>query len=95
MSRRPGIAAGWFDKYADDVYPSDNVHIRGKAMRPPKFYDRLMEQTRPYEMEDIKAGRVEKAKEHAENNTPERLEAREKVQKLKLKHLPRNVDKDL
>ncbi|AXF52678.1 MAG: replication initiator protein [Microviridae sp.] len=94
MSRRPGIAAGWFDKYADDVYPSDFVTVRGKKVRPPKFYDRLMETTRPYEMEDIKNARTEAAKQHAENNTLERLRTREKVQYIKLKSLPRNLDKE-
>lgn len=92
MSRRPGIAAGWFEQYADDVYPKDFVTVRGKKMRPPKFYDRLMEKTRPYEIEDIKAARVEKAREHSLNNTPERLHVREQVQKLKLKQLPRKLD---
>ena len=38
MSRRPGIAKGWFDKYTTDVYPSDNIVIRGKKMKPPKYY---------------------------------------------------------
>lgn len=91
MSRRPGIASGWFDTYADDVYPSDFVTVRGKKMRPPKFYDKLMEQTRPYEMEDIKADRMAAANVHNENTTPERLAVREKVQKLKLTKLPRNL----
>jgi len=94
MSRRPGIASAWFDRFADDVYPSDFVTVRGKKMRPPKFYDRLMEETRPYEMEDIKNLRVENAKAHADNNTPERLAVREKVQLMKLDKLPRNLDKD-
>jgi len=43
MSRRPGIAGSWFAKHKDDVYPSDNIHINGKEMRPPKYYDRLYE----------------------------------------------------
>lgn len=91
MSRRPGIAADWFDKYSEDVYPKDFITVRGKKMRPPKFYDKLMERTRPYEIEDIKNARIENAKKHAENNTEDRLRVREQVQLLKLKKLPRNV----
>jgi hypothetical protein len=34
MSRRPGIAGDWFDKYKDDVYPSDTIHLSG---REPDF----------------------------------------------------------
>lgn len=92
MSRRPGIAADWFDDYADDVYPSDFITVRGKKMRPPKFYDRLMEQTRPYEMEDIKTSRKEAAKIRSEDNSPERLKTREKAKALTLKKLPRKLD---
>ncbi len=42
MSRRPGIGAGWFDKYSAEVYPSDEVIVRGVAAKPPRFYDRLL-----------------------------------------------------
>lgn len=94
MSRRPGIASGWFDQFHGDVYPSDFITVRGRKMKAPKYYDRLLEQTRPYEMEDIKAARVEAAKQHGENNTRERLAVRERVQELKLQQLPRNLDKD-
>lgn len=43
MSRRPGIASGWFQQFKDDVYPEDFVVIKGRKMRPPKFYDSLYE----------------------------------------------------
>jgi hypothetical protein len=41
MSRRPGIAADWFAKYFEDVYPSDSIYVNGRVMRPPKYYDDL------------------------------------------------------
>jgi hypothetical protein len=92
MSRRPGIGKDWYEKYKSDVYPGDFVVVNGKKMKPPKFYDRLHEQSRPYEFDDIKAARVENAQQHFDNNTPERLLVREKVQKERLKKLPRKVD---
>lgn len=94
MSRRPGIAADWFDEYADDCYPSDFITVRGKKMSIPKYYDRLRERTRPYEIEQIKKLRKESAREHADNNTPERLAVREQVQLHKLKKLVRNLDEE-
>jgi len=39
MSRRPGIGAGWFEKFSAEVYPSDEVISRGRAAKPPRFYD--------------------------------------------------------
>lgn len=47
MSRRPGIGAGWFEKFSSDVYPSDSVVVRGREMLPPPFYDRLLEKVDP------------------------------------------------
>lgn len=42
MSRRPGIARGWIDKFSSDVYPSDEVIVRGRPARPPRYYDQVM-----------------------------------------------------
>ena len=73
MSRRPGIASKWFEKYKSDVYPSDFVTVKGKKMKLPKYYDKLLENENPYEYDQIKEDRTERAKEHALNNTRERL----------------------
>jgi hypothetical protein len=44
MSRRPGIGAGWFKKFRSDVYPSDEVMSRGVSTRPPRYYDKLLDE---------------------------------------------------
>lgn len=44
MSRNPGIASGWLEKYHDDVYPHDFIVTnKGKKIRVPRFYDKKME----------------------------------------------------
>jgi hypothetical protein len=91
MSRRPGIGKEWLDKYIDDVYPKDFITLNGKKINPPKFYDRVLEQTRPYEFDEIKEKRTEKARQYDENNTPERLSVREKCKKLQINKLVRNL----
>jgi hypothetical protein len=92
MSRRPGIGKEWFDQYSADVYPDDFVIVRGKKCRPPKYYDRLLESIDPFAFDDIKQFRLEDGLLHNDNNTPERLAVREKVQLARLKHLPRDKD---
>lgn len=92
MSRRPGIGKTWYDKYKDDVYPHDYVVLNGKKMKPPKYYDTMLEKDRPYEFDEIKFERLDNGKKHEQNNTPERLHVRETVQKAKLKQLPRNLN---
>lgn len=45
MSRRPGIASAWFDKFGlTDVAPYDQCLCRGKKCKPPRYFDKLLEQ---------------------------------------------------
>lgn len=84
MSRRPGIAKAWFDLYGDQVYPRDEVIIKGKRVKPPKYYDRQYELLYPEEMEMIKQKRLDKFALYESDNTFERLAVREKVYELNL-----------
>ena len=73
MSRRPGIAGLWFAKHKKDVYPSDNIHINGKEMRPPKYYDNLFQEQDPSAMEKIKKNRTQAMQKTAHLRTPQAL----------------------
>lgn len=75
MSRRPGIGKPWLDRYGSDVYPSDSVVVRGKLMKPPKFYDNCFELTEPEMIDRVKA--LRKRSRNPEEETWERLNARE------------------
>ncbi len=92
MSRRPGIGSKWFEKYKTDVYPSDFITVNGKKINPPKYYDKLLQQEDPYLLQDLKNERVERAREHYDNNTPERLEVRAALLGRRLERLLRHVD---
>lgn len=94
MSRRPGIGATWFEKWNSDVYPSDFLVLRGVKMRPAKFYDGQFEKVDPSALERVKVMRKRKGWRFRDNNVPERLKVREKVQKARLAMLPRNLGKD-
>ncbi|UDN67482.1 replication initiator protein [robinz microvirus RP_30] len=39
MSRRPGIGAGYYEKYGSEVLALDSVVVDGREVRPPRFYD--------------------------------------------------------
>ncbi len=82
MSRRPGIGTGWFEKFANDVYPSDEVVIRGKSSKPPRFYDRLLEAASPEEMRRIQRARND-ARDRGDE-TAARLRVREVCAEAKL-----------
>lgn len=89
-----GIGAGWYEKFKNDIYPSDFVVVDGKKKgRPPKYYDFLFERDHSKDAKYLKALRRSRAKLHEDNNTPERLRVREIIQEKKLQQLPRTLEK--
>jgi len=65
-SRRPGIGATWLQRYGQDTYDKNEVILRGKAMKPPRFYDNYFS--------NIDAALVELAKQERTNKHHERVE---------------------
>lgn len=94
MSLKPGIGAGWIQKYHKDVYPNDLVIMREKEMKPPKYYDKIYDQYDATQFRKIKAKRVALAKERTPDNTPERLSVRERVKELATKLLKRSYENE-
>jgi len=104
MSRRPGLARGWYDQYSDDVYPSDQIITQtGSISKPPRYYDNLLERTTDQREENeisssprmtltiIKGLRKQHALLKQEDNTPERLKVREICKQQQINHLPRAI----
>lgn len=92
MSRRPGIGREWFQRYGDEVFPADEVISRGFAVRPPRYYDSLLEDAEPSVFDLVKRKRISDLREHAEDLTPERLRVREKCAKARVSRFKRPVD---
>jgi len=91
MSLKPGIGAEWYKKYRSDVYPHDYVVVRGKKVRPPKFYDKKYKTDFPYEYDELLYKREQRAKLNLEDNTWERLAVKEQVTQAKLQKLKRTL----
>lgn len=71
MSKKPGIGMPWLEKWKMDVWPMDRVIVRGVAVKPPRAYERLLEDA---ELEELKLARQEKI--DPANVHPDRLEAK-------------------
>ena len=86
MSRKPGIGKKWFDKYYKDIYQTgkDGLHMNGKFMKPPKYYDTKYKEDYPELMEILKQNRIEKFEEIAHLFTPESLAAAELTHKARM-----------
>lgn len=84
MSRRPGIGKSWYEKFKGDCYPSDFLVMNEKKLKPPKAYDKHLEEEDPELYKTIKFLRAKEAKSNHQNNTTQRLVAREKIQTARL-----------
>lgn len=91
MSRRPGIGHAWFEQWADQVYPRDEICINGKLTTPPRYYDKLWEQHNPEELEKLKLLRRQKQK-LAKLRPSASLETRERVTKRNHKQFIREPE---
>jgi len=91
MSLKPGIGYDWYKTYKNDVYPHDYIIIKGKKVKPPKFYDKKYKTDNPYEFDEILYKREINGKLNSEDNTFERLKVKEIVQQAKLQQLKRTL----
>lgn len=89
-----GIGRGWYEKFKFDVYPHDRVVLRGRELRPPKYYDSIFDVEDPLGMEDVKFRRMLRAREGSHDCTPARLSMREKHQLIAFKLLKRGYEDD-
>lgn len=87
-----GIGSRWYRRYKSDVYPSDFAVIRGREMKPPKYYDRLLEIEDPVAHAALKARRMEQALLRQADTTTARLRVREEVKQAQLNQLKRTLD---
>lgn len=91
MSRRPGIGSGHFDKFGGDIYPSDEVVIDGRAVKPPKYYDKKYAEADEEKHAKLKQERCKQAEKRSERYAKARLIAGEKIAQSKMNLNPRKV----
>jgi len=86
-----GIGHAWFEQYKDDVYPHDYVVMKGKKLKPPRYYDQLLAAVDREQATLIKLEREFSARSQAADNTPQRLATKEKVAQAKLNQTKRKL----
>jgi len=94
MSLKPGIGFDWLQKFSSDIYPRDELILKGGyKCKPPKYYDRKYELTNPDEMAIILGSR-ERSGRNSPDNVPSRLEVREEIKLSKVKQLRRDYENE-
>lgn len=77
MSLRPAIGREWLEKYHGDIYNADKdfLVLRGKKLKPPKYYDKIYDIIDHDRMSSIKSQRIL----NAEPMTNDELRARAEI----------------
>jgi hypothetical protein len=80
MSRRPAIGKRWIERYWRDVYPRDFVVMDGRELKPPRYYDKWMDEHQPAVMMAVREQRYEDIVEIGD----EKLIMKEKVHRARV-----------
>lgn len=107
MSLKPGIGAGWLEKYHSDVYNHDHVVLKGKEVSVPRYYDKLVkrasashlvhpksrinEELDEYDLDELQYARLVRARQSSAANSDASRAARDAHHEAKLKLLKRNL----
>ncbi len=54
MSLKPAIGRRWIARHWTDVYPRDYVVVEGFESKPPRYYDKFMDDRFPYIMDAVR-----------------------------------------
>lgn len=81
MSLKPGIGAKYFEKYKREIYYARDgiVSKGGQTLKPPRYYDKLLIKQDQKQYTQIETDRQLEAITRRDDNTPERLKAKEIV----------------
>jgi len=91
MSLKPGIGAGWLDKFASDVYPEGKVVSRGRLANSPRYYDRRHAAVAPDVIEELSFQRELEGRSRFADNTDARLAVRREVALGRIRSLRRSL----
>lgn len=92
MSLKPAVGKGWFERYHEETYRDDSVIMRGRELKPPRYYDKLFDVENPEGMYGVRDARRAAARAHKADSTPERLAVREKVKRAQVSQLKRGLE---
>lgn len=82
-NNKGGIGKPWFDRYWREVYPSNYVVLNGRQFQPPDYYDKLLERKDPELHREMILSRQKEITNNYHKYTPQRLEAKLKIQQQK------------
>jgi hypothetical protein len=94
MSKKPAIGLEWIKKYHSDVYPSDEVILKGKSVRPARYYDKFYSKHYEDKFDKIKQKREDLAHQFEQSNesSDERTHVKHEIATINNKKLTRKFE---
>lgn len=92
MSLKPGIGAGWLERYKRDVFPRDYVVSDGSKHQTPRYYDSRAKRDKSVDWDSIEWSRIVRGKARVEDRSDERLLVREVVHTARCRNLKRSLE---
>lgn len=89
MSLNKAIGLSWLQVYAKDVYNGDEVIVRGKSTKPPRYYDKKLSKAFKGIQLSNEVEREVMAYENEHDNTPARLDVKHQVAKARFEQFKR------
>jgi hypothetical protein len=96
VSRKEGIGLTWLKKHYTDVYTEDLKTRKGTIakMKPPKYYDRKIQELKLIDFEKIKLARLNFSMQAIENGTKQMTINADFILKMKFKQFERIYEKE-
>jgi hypothetical protein len=95
MSLRPGIGAGYVERFSDELLASDFLVIEGRRVQLPRYFDKLLERDHFDRFELLKAARLERSAERQSRELARRFNGSNEAQYMHLQtfsdHMARHV----
>lgn len=101
MSRRPGLAFNYYQQYKTEILAHDSIIMNGHEVKPPRYYDKLTENSDANMRHKLQMSIMEKIKKARRapaltaaakaDNTSRRRRAKELVRLAKLKQKARTL----
>lgn len=87
MSRNPGIGHSYYMQYGHEIYAHDSIVVRGREVRPPRFYDERWKALDSMGLDEIKKERRKRFQltRRREDETSRRRRDREIVQEARMR----------
>lgn len=96
-SRRPGLGHGWITKFLSDVYPRDelvaDVGKKRVVLRPPRYYDKVLEDIDPLMLKQVRESRSEKF-DDLDGHSFDILQGINRCTKIRIDKLVRKLELD-